>query len=207
MPGDIEISANTLNIQRAFSAWPDKMATESISVLRLEGGRYISALQRDRMRGGTTPDRLAVRTGMLRRSFKHTVVGTNLNSIALVITSGAKYANIQEHGGVVKAKPGKALAIPLAPAKTAAGVARWTGPRDPEAPPMFMLKTGGAPLLVGSGKSEGMLIPYYILLKSVRIPPRLGARITMENRLPLIIKGLAAAAGKVWRDKTGAELI
>jgi len=207
MPNDTTISANTAELERAFRAWPADMAKASLKVLQTEGPRYISQLQRERLTGGTTADRLGVRTGTLRRSFKHTVTGFDLDSIALIISSGSKYAAIQEFGGVVKAKPGKALAIPLEAAKTASGVPRWPSPRSPGAPPMFMLKTGGAPLLVGKGDFNimtggGDIIPYFILLKQVTIPARLGARVTMEKRLPMIIKGLQTAAGKVWKDKT-----
>jgi hypothetical protein len=68
----------------------------------------------------------------------------------LVLTAGnrqVKYARTQEFGARIQAKRSRYLAIPLDAARTAAGVARWPGPRS--VPGLFFIRSkAGNPLLV-----------------------------------------------------------
>jgi len=79
----------------------------------------------DRIGGGGP---LRNRTGMLRRSIRHRfAAGSRLQDIRLTCYSdGVVYAPIQEFGGVIRPKNARFLTIPLPPALTAAGVARFS---------------------------------------------------------------------------------
>ena len=203
MPSDFNISTNVLELERAFHAFPGEMAKGSKKELKLLGKRYIKVLQSEHLTGGTSATKLSVRTGDLRRSFYEEVIGFSLDTLALVITSGSKYAAIHEYGGTIKAKPNKMLAIPIGAALTASGVARWPSPRSPGAPRMHILTYGR-----NDGKSRVLLVdsisgePMFLLVKSVKIPARLHARDTMQDFLPVIAKGLGRVAVKVWREFT-----
>jgi len=104
-------------------------------------------------------------------------------AIGVIRGPATAYAKIQEEGGTVRAKPGKALAIPLDAAKTSGGRPRYPlGPRDPKLaahyPATFIKKSPGkAPVIygikvvAGGGKRRGKLVPLFALVKSVRIIP------------------------------------
>lgn len=102
--------------------------------------------------------------------------GTPLERVRGVYSIGgdrARYAQIHEYGGVVKAR-GKLLAVPLTAAKTAAGVARGR-PRDFD-DVVFIQTKAGKKLLMRPTGPGGDLVPWWILLPSVTIPARMGLR-------------------------------
>jgi hypothetical protein len=127
---------------------------------------------------------LNVVTGNLRRSLVGKVVRPGDPLIAAVgITKGpaSKYAAIHEYGGVIKAKGGKALAIPLSAAKTPGGRPRFPGgPLEAgEKLKTFVVAEKGKPPLIcttkhvaGGGKKVRELVPLYVLVKQVRMPAR-----------------------------------
>lgn len=85
------------------------------------------------IKGNLTGDVLNVRSGVLRASVgieRPHIEGSSLVARVGVLKPSAaqKYAEMQLHGGVITAKSGKFLAIPLPPALTAAGVARYPSP-------------------------------------------------------------------------------
>jgi phage gpG-like protein len=200
------IESNWLEIERVFKAFPVSMARASKQTLEKEGTKGIRELQVKHLTGGTSPDRLAVRTGNLRRSWWRVVIGNTLNTLALVFVSDSPYAAVHEFGATIKAKAGKALAIPLGDATTDAGVAKWPSPRSPGAPPMHLIVLGGKN--TRSGKGLALLVhsisgePMYLLKKSVVIPPRMHATETFEDRLPLMVAALGRTAETVWRRLT-----
>jgi phage gpG-like protein len=197
------MDSNAQHFEKVFRAFPAEMVNRSRTELKKLGKKYIRVLQVKHLTGGTSPNRLAVRTGDLRRSFFEEVIGFSLDTLALVIISGSKYAAIHEYGGDIKAKPGKMLALPLGEALTPAGVARFPSPRSPGAPMMHILTYGR-----NDGKSRALLVdsisgePMYLLVKAVKIPARMHARDTMEEFLPVIAKGLGRVAVKVWKELT-----
>ena len=88
---------------------------------------------------------------------------------------GVPYARIQEYGGTVRAKPGKFLRIPLSPARTKAGQARYPGPLRQVAPDLFRVirAKSGDLFLFKRYKRKGYLgKPWYKLVKSVKIRPK-----------------------------------
>ena len=119
---------------------------------------------------------LKVRTGRLRNSVRQRVKRTKTKVIVTLQAGGKRvpYMMVHEFGsdGDITPKKGKYLRLPLPPAKTKAGVDRRSGgslrgDKDFRFVTAKYLK-GNNPLLihVPSGK------PWYVLKKSVRIPPR-----------------------------------
>lgn len=127
-------------------------------------------------------------TGMLRRSIASRVLGVNAAalSIKVGVTKGpaTAYASIHERGGTIKAKGGKALAIPVGKALVS-GSRRPKFPGGPREaarkfPEMFMLKRPGKPpLLVRpirvAGRANGKIARIevlFVLKKSVKVSPK-----------------------------------
>jgi hypothetical protein len=95
------------------------------------------------------------------------VTGTTISTLEGRYSIGGQavpYARIHEFGGTILPKRGKFLAIPLGPVLTAAGVARG-GPRQYPG-----LRLNGRLLVDADGKA------FFLLVRSVRIPARLGVR-------------------------------
>ena len=157
-----------------------RAATAKIeAVIRDELGKAARTYQQRmqaRLRGPTGKNTLSRRTGALARSVKHTL--TKLPQgfrLTLSVGANAPYAIVHEEGRTITPKKAKYLAIPLAAAKTSAGVARLASPRlDPTL--KFIMSRSGKKLLVrmpGTGK-RARIVPHYVLKDSVQIPPRLG---------------------------------
>ncbi len=130
---------------------------------------------------------LNVVSGNLRRSIASRVDVSGGGITAYIgVTKGpaVKYARIHEEGGVIKAKPGKALAVPLDAARTAGGKLKYPGgPREAgkreelifidrraQGKPPLLVKVHRTPGKPG-GKAAGFE-PWYVLLKSVRVPAK-----------------------------------
>lgn len=122
---------------------------------------------------------LNVRSGLLRGSVGMEVVPGS-DGPSLVVFAGrsaqVKYARIHEVGGTITPKRGKFLAIPVGPARTAAGVARFSSPR--QVPDLHYVQSRkGQPMLVklkgkGRGKRAGAIEVWYILRRQVTIKPK-----------------------------------
>lgn len=147
--------------------------------------------------GGAT--RLNVRTGRLRASIAGAVTVKG-DTIEVSVVAGGKspnpkqlikdrtsspgavrYAQIHEEGGRITPTTKQYLAIPIHPDLfTAGGKARYAGPRD--VPNLqFAIGKSGLPFLFD--KFKGTAEAYYLLRKSVDIPPR-----------PYLAPGLRTAA-------------
>lgn len=112
-------------------------------------------------------------TGMLGRSFTYVTRRTGqLGGLSTrVFSAGVKYAEIQERGGVVRAKSRKFLAIPQAAVKTPAGVPRYASPRHYPGKTFVMRDDRGRLWIVekkGKGKTERLEFLWQ-LVKQVRI--------------------------------------
>lgn len=122
------------------------------------------------------------RTGSLARSWKIVVQGQTTNDLRGTYATNSRYARMQEYGGTQRPNQAKMLAIPLAAAKTGAGVARWSTPLRqilPAAFPggTFVARTkSGALILFGKTEKGGDPIPLFVLKQQVVIPGRLGTR-------------------------------
>jgi len=124
---------------------------------------------------------LQVRTGALRASLQAEQPKV-LNNQTLVGRVGLlkkgpaqKYGHFLVKGGRIKAS-GKYLAIPVGPARTAAGVPRYRSPR--QISDLFFIRSKKGNLLLvrnvtrgrGKKKTRG-LVPYFVLKRSVFIGP------------------------------------
>jgi hypothetical protein len=113
--------------------------------------------------------------GGLARSFKERFV-TEGGMIGAESYSNRIYARIQDEGGPISAKPGKALAVPLQYAKTTPG--KWPRHYPKEGPQAlhFIPRKGRAPLLAQvkkNAKGETVSVkPIFVLLKRVTIKPQ-----------------------------------
>ena len=126
--------------------------------------------------GGTASDRLGRRTGTLARSTRPLQVRLEGSKVTGGLAFGAEYAGV--HIGpagsqvTIRPKNKKFLAIPLAAAKTAAGVARG-GPLSGIWGPTFIAKgiifgfSGGT-----KASKSAKPIPLFVLKRSVVVPRR-----------------------------------
>lgn len=140
--------------------------------------------------GGTSKDRLAVRTGHLRRTTKAKPVKEEKGAIVGGTSFGAKYARV--HVGprgkktTITPKRAKYLAIPLAAAKTPAGVARG-GPRD--FPDTFVFRSKAGNLIIGQRRRD-RVVPLFVLKKRVTIPTRVHPEDIARVFTPRVLKDL-----------------
>ena len=118
---------------------------------------------------------LHTRTGALKNSLHHKVEGTKLSSLKLRLWSDSPYAAMQEHGGVVRPRRGKYLAIPADDNLTPAGAPRYRSPRDPAlSQGRFVELPSGQLWFVLDTPSDTKFL--FAMRKQVRIPARLGMR-------------------------------
>ena len=154
-------------IRELRKAVPIEMAAAATEV----GARGVRLLREGYLSGA----RLRVRSGRLRGTASSSVTRA-FGSVALTVTVGRandaslSYARIQEDGGTITPKRGRFLAIPVGPALTAAGVARYSSPRD--VPGLrFQPIHGGAMgrLVKDTGGKRGRSETWFLLVPSVKI--------------------------------------
>ena len=154
-------------------------------------------------------ERLNVRSGFLRRSIAFRVEG-DAAAPELIVSAGGgrgnrgelRYAAIQEYGGTVVPKKGQWLAIPVGPALTPAGVARFATARDVPDLRFIRLPGGGAILAkVKPGKKgqPSQLTVYFDLRRSVTLRGRYymlqGVKPAFDAFQPRLAAQVVAAVG------------
>lgn len=161
----------------------------TLSGFRSWGMQTLSRFKATRL-SSSSRSSLGVRTGDLRRSFVFVCRGEKLKDIEGRFQTRSKYAAIHEHGGVVRAKSGKFLRVPIknGPALTPAGVNRYHGSFRRSAPSdhsFYVIRSdSGNLLLMGKKKKSGAKPkPWYTLVKSVTIPKRMGFLTAIKSRL------------------------
>jgi hypothetical protein len=158
--------------------------------------------------GGTTADRLAVRSGLLRASFGFELqgqgaqIGARIGYILPQVSGGGGdpliYARIHEGwpdgraSTTIRPVSAQYLAIPLDAAKTPAGVPR--GPPRGFSDTFVRLSKRGN-LLIFQKVGKGAIVPLFLLRKEVIIPARPALRPTMQKFVPLILQDLTTALG------------
>lgn len=162
--------------------------------------------------GGTTAQRLRVRTGVLRASFGMQVQqrGGEIDArIGYILPQGQRggagdpliYARIHEgwpenrSRTVIRPRSAQYLAIPLEGALTPAGVARGR-PRD--FPDTFVRRARAGRLVILQRTGSG-IVPLFLLTREVSVPARPALRPTMQRFLPLITADL----GRVLLEQLG----
>jgi hypothetical protein len=184
----ISCSIDTTGVKRRFAAILKAMPASLKSGLREWALRTIAAIRmKNRGRPGTIP-----RTGNLNRSWDHKEYGQRISDVTLNMFNTAIYARVQELGKTIRPRTAGALAIPLEAALTGNGTKKWASPTAQGGLWLVPAKTGAA-FLCGPGKgAENRLIQYWILKKSVYVPPRMGAHETVGQRRDVLIESLGA---------------
>jgi hypothetical protein len=144
-------------------------------------------VRKEYLTGGTTRDKLAVRTGNLRASTRELPVVEKGDSVESGLGFGTGYAktHIGPAGQIstIRPKKGKFLAIPLDAALTPSGVAKGS-PRSGIWGDTFVFRLrdgSGRLMLFGkkivqkgakAGQARGNIVPLFLLVKQVRVPTR-----------------------------------
>lgn len=114
-------------------------------------------------------------TGQLIRSFKvgRSPRGVPIDRVTAWLATGSPYAHIHEEGGTIRPKRAGALAIPIGAARTKGGATRggFESPRGRKDLEFIKRGHGRAPLLAKVSKDR--ITPMFVLVKSVKIKPRL----------------------------------
>lgn len=135
---------------------------------------FVRDFKRDRFQRDN-PDTVAARTGSLRQAFDTTTIGHDLDTLRFptgTIQRGLPYAFIQEFGGEITPKRAQWLTIPLAAAKTPAGVMKK--PAREWENTFFRPIKGGAQLLLMQRQAGREALALFLLVKRVRIAGKLG---------------------------------
>jgi len=129
--------------------------------------------------GGTTAKTLSSRSGRALRSIEESikVTGDTMDTVQGQI-GGVHYLRIQEFGGTIVPKTAKYLTVPLPAALDGAGVPIHKSARDWDNTFVARSKAGNLLIFQKRGKD---VVPLYVLVKSVTIPPRLGMRDTLNE--------------------------
>lgn len=189
-------------LRRAHKRVLAKAATEAVN--------YAQATYRDAAR--TTDIATVRRTGELRKRYQWRPGAETANSVEVEwgMVQGSqplRYGRMQELGGVVRAKPGKFLAIPLDAVKTARGVARTTARDAMQNPPRgfdktFFLRSKRNPdkaFIMGQRRNGKDMEPLFVLVRQVKVPARPAIAPTMRHMRPRVIEALQDATNEVLR--------
>lgn len=192
-------------VEAIVRAQIERLRVAMVKTLKTDGLRWEGAMQASvrgplALEGGKGPDQnLAVRSGSLRRSFGHEVLGLEqLHGMRLVKYSTSRYAKIHEFGGVIRPVKGRYLTVPLRAAMTPSGVPRMPNARawpdtfvyndryghlfiaqDPNRQARLVAAAEGYARLPRGTKKK--LILLYMLVDQVTIPPRLRMRETHRS--------------------------
>ena len=182
----MEVEIDTKALETALRNVPGRLSKSMRMAFDQIGARFIGKVQRERLSGNP----LRVRSKSLRESFKHITsggIGDEGTSLILTIFSTSPYARIHEYGGTITPRKAGALTIPLsgspahtADAKQKRGLARSQN--------LHLQRMGDNAFLADQSGA-----PWYVLKRSVTIPPRLGLRTLWKEYKENIFKGINAA--------------
>jgi hypothetical protein len=138
------------------------------------------------------------RSGELSASGSVTDPEMTQHAVEVWIGFNKEYAAQREKGGPIRAVRAKMLAIPLDPALTAAGVPKYSSPR--EIPGAFVLKLWGRAFIAaeaGTGKNR-ILTLFYVLKESVVQTGSHYMEITLVEKGPEMAGVVSEAVGRAW---------
>ena len=145
---------------------------------------------KNHLSGGTTEQRLAVRTGSMRRLTIPIVPRTFSKKLKGGTQFAAKYAGVHvgPRGSETTIKPIKAkyLAIPIGAALTAGGAPRYSSPRA--VPGLSPITTKKGNLLLAQTSKAG-ITPFFLLLKETKVPARIWPREILQKNVSKIARG------------------
>lgn len=141
----------------------------------------------------------SVQTGTLRRGITH--FHARGSHVAYVHTSKAPYARIQEFGGVINAKPGKFLPVPISNAarRVRAGTNTASLRQSPVPMRIIRTKTGKLLLVRDIGGRAARTEVLFVLKRQVRMParPYMGPIARDPRTLAAMIRSFKIEAVKV----------
>lgn len=192
------ISDNLKNLTRLQS----ELRELAKKTLFAEAEAMTEHIKNEYLRGGTSIDKLAMRTGHLRRNTRALKVVELKGS--LVSGTGfynTKYAGV--HIGpkgkktVIRAKSKSWLTIPLKAAKTKAGVPLGRA-RSTVFGETFVKRSKKGNLIIfgklsaqkgkNAGQAKGKIVPLFLLVKQVTIPTRVHPEKIIEWALPRMLE-------------------
>lgn len=152
-----------------------------VPVLRKELENYLKGVSKLMLKthsgawpGGTSTRTLSQRSGAALKSIEESVkvTGNTFNEIQGTI-GGIFYLKIHEYGGTITPKKAQYLTVPLPAALNNDGTPKRKSARDWEK--TFVIKSKAGNLLICQ-RQAGQVVPLYVLVREVKIPPRLGMR-------------------------------
>ena len=168
-------------------------------------------VNRKSSRGGESPSAEGTPphkdTGTLGRSIQ--IDGRGLKdrrAPSVLVGSNLAYAAVQEFGGVIKAKPGKALTVPIG--SKGRKLLRTVGPGGLRSLDLeFIPRQGRPPLLVRlvGGKKSKSIEVLFVLMKSVRLPKRPYMRPARTLAEPKVNKAIQKSANDAARSFKGVR--
>jgi hypothetical protein len=131
--------------------------------------------------GGTTDSSLSRRSGAGVTSIHDSVRVTTGAAIGSVIgyIGGNFYLRTQEYGAVIRARRAQYLTIPLPAALSSNGIPLRRSAREWRN--TFVQRSRAGNLLIFQAQPGGGITPLYVLKTEVRIKPRLGMSLTLDQ--------------------------
>lgn len=131
---------------------------------------------------GTTENTLSKRSGSLLNTIVQSVnvEGQTFQTIRGTI-GGSRIAAVQEFGATIRPKNAKFLTVPLPAALNSDGTPKKKSAREWQNTFVARSKAGNLIIFQRQGTQ---IVPLYVLKTSVKIPPRLGLRKTLEVGIP-----------------------
>lgn len=146
---------------------------ETIYKRSIDLQRYVKT---DMLTGGTSPNKLASRTGKLRASVRAIKPKIAANGVRGGISFGTRYAitHVGKKGTkfTIKPKNSKFLKIPLDAAKTSTGRTRKDKTLESRYDNTFVKRSNAGNLIIFGTKKNGNLQPLFTLKKKVKVPRR-----------------------------------
>jgi len=143
---------------------------------------------------------LNVRTGQLNRGWRHQELGETFDTLRTRLYTHVIYAATHEYDTTITPKNAKMLAIPLkgTPATDAKGNPLYSSPLRQTLPSgnWRIKRSKKGSLLLGRQEGENFQ-PWFLLRKSVHIPPRLRFRETVREQITALRDILAEKYKKV----------
>lgn len=179
---EVSLQIDAKGLEAALRKKPKQIFLAGKRSLTLSKNRFDRNLQTKRLRGRPG---LKKRSGRLAQSFIGEVTGNNLANLHMQYGTNVKYAAIHEFGGVVRPKKGKYLTIPLKDNLLPSGVMKRSL-RSFQF--VYFRRSKKGSLLAFAGDDKDDMKPMFVLVRSVKIPARLGfRRLWIQERKTLIL--------------------
>jgi len=189
MPDDAELSL--LGDQALAKKFVKLPVLLRIRVAR-EGLTAAALIVKRRIKENLTGRLLNVRSGRLRSSIAHRIEEAD-GEITAKIGTNVKYARIHEYGGTIRPKRAKHLTIPLGPALTPSGVARYTARELISNPGIGgFTRTFFRGRAIFGVRGAGRPVAVFALVDMVRIREKRYMRISLAESRKAILQGFGA---------------